>query len=149
MTASNHMNMRNCKLEWSTDNTTWYDASGYSNSVAVEGGEKATEETHVFDSNKPIINAGPDAGITVTARVLYTEGGSEIRAAAQSAYDNNTPFYLRWSPRNAVSGSKMFTTDPGFVKNPLYPQGEKSAAAAILLDLVLHASKINESTVTP
>ncbi len=139
--------MKNAKIEFSTDGLAWTDGSGHSNGIAWDGGERDTEGTTTFLGDKRILTQGKKGIATVTAKVVCTEGAADIAIAAQAAYDNGTPFYLRWSPRGGASGQKMYTTDAGIVKKPVIPQGESGSAAACLADIVLETPGITPSAV--
>lgn len=141
--------MKNCKVEMSTNGSSWTDISGYSNAIAWEGGERQTESVHTFDGDMPLIGGAKRDALSITAKVVYTEGGTDAAIAAQSAYENMTDFYLRWSPRGATSGQKLYTSSAGIVKNPVLPAGEASSATPILVDIVLEVASITPSTVTP
>ena len=143
--TTNQVTMVNCKIEGSTDGAVWTDISGFGNSVTFDGGERATEETDTFSGDTPIITAGKRGGLTVTARVVYTEGVSDPVEVVRAAYENLTPYYLRWSPKGGTTGQFQYTTTVGIVKNPVYPAGEANSAAPIMAEIVLAVAKITKA----
>lgn len=145
--TANGMSMKNCKVELSTNGTVWTDASGHSNEVAWDGAEKQTESTFTFDGKGPIITQGKQDAASLTIKVVYTEGASDPAQLAQSAYDNDTPLYARWSPRNGAQGVKRYVSSAGIVKKPPYPAGASNAAGAVLVDIVLECTGITQETV--
>ena len=141
------MSMKNCKLEWSTNGSSWSDASGVANAVTPDGGERDSEGTPTFSGDKRILTTGKRGLMTITAKAVYTENPADLVVAAQSAYDNDTDFYLRWSPKGGSSTNKMYTSDAGRIKKPPFPGGEVGSAAAILSEIVLETPGVTVSTV--
>jgi len=144
--ASGAISMKNNKVEISTDGVNWIDISGYSNEVTWDGAERATEGTTTFSGDKMILTTGKRELVNVNVKAIYTEGLADPIPVAQAAYDNDTDLYIRWSPKNAVAGSKMHTTDAGRVKKPCYPQGSSSEATAVLADIDLVAPGVTVTT---
>lgn len=139
--------MKNCRLEISTNGTTWTDISGFSNEVSWDGGERDTEGTPTFDGDTKLLTTGKRDLVTVTAKVVYTEGASDPVNTAQSAFEADTDLYLRWSPRGGSSGQRMYTTSAGRVKKPTFPQGATDSASAILVEIQLVTPNVTVSTV--
>lgn len=144
--TTEYYSMKNARVEFSTNGSTWTNASGGSNLVEWDGFERENEFTPTFDGDTKILTTGKREGGTVRFRAIYTEGASDITAAAQSAYDNDTPFYLRWSPRGGTSGQKQYTTLAGRVAKPVYPAGE-SNAASILVEVEVVTPGVSVATV--
>lgn len=145
--TTNQMSMKNAKIEWSTNGTVWNDGGGWANEIGPDGGERMTGGAHTFDGDKPVQTVGKKEMATITAKILYTEGASDMAVAAQTAYDNASDFYLRWSPKGGTSGNKMYTSDKGIVKNPVWPGGEAGSADPIAVEIVLETPGITASTV--
>ena len=144
--TTEYWTMKNAKLEFSVNGTAWTDASGYTNQVEWDGFERQNEFTHTFSGESPLLSTGKKEGGTVKYRAIYTEGAGDIVATAQSAYDNDTAFYMRWSPRGGGSGSKQYTTAAGKVTKPPYPGGELNAET-ILVEIEMATPSITPSTV--
>ena len=60
--------MKNCKVEFSTNNSTWVDISDEANSVSMSGFELETEATPVFGESKKVQTVGGFGIGTVTIR---------------------------------------------------------------------------------
>lgn len=139
--------MRNCVLESSTNGTTWTAISGFANEVSWDGGERDTDGVKTFEGDTPVQTTGKRNLITVTAKVVYTEGVSDPAVTAQTAYEAGTDYYLRWSPRGGTSGQRMYTSAAGRIKNPVLPQGDVNAATPLLVEIVLETPNVTPSTV--
>lgn len=138
--------MKNCKVEFSTNNSTWTDISAESNSVAMSGFELETEGTPVFGVAKKDQTAGGYALGTVTIRTMYAETTTGAWGLAHSAWVNRTPLYVRWSPRGGTTGNYRYTSDAGYVKNPVWPVGE-DGAAAIMPEVVLETPFVTQTSI--
>jgi hypothetical protein len=144
--TTEYYSMKNAKLEFSVNGSAWTDASGQSNLVEWDGFERMHEFTHTFDGDTPLLTTANKEGGSVRFRAVYTEGASDIAVTAQTAYDNDTAFYMRWSPRGGASGQKQYTTASGKVIKPVYPAGEVNADA-VLVEIEMVTPSIAVATV--
>lgn len=140
------ISFKDVKLEISTNGTVWTDISGFANEVGLGGGDRALAETFTFDTDTPIITPGKRASIDVTVKAVYTEGGSDPYVMVESAYQNGTKLYLRWSPKGGSAGQYSFAADPGYVAGPPYPRGSADSADAVPLEFTVKSPKITRST---
>lgn len=138
--------MKNCKVEFSTNNSTWTDISDESNSVTMSGFELETEATPVFGEAKKVQTVGGYALGTITIRTMYAETTTGAWGLADAAYNNRTELYVRWSPRGGTTGQYLYTSDAGYVKNPVWPVGE-DGAAAIMPECVIETPFVTKTTV--
>lgn len=138
--------MKNCKVEFSTNNSTWVDISDESNSVTMSGFELETEATPVFGEAKKVQTVGGYALGTITIRTMYAETTSGAWGLADDAYNNRTELYVRWSPRGGTTGHYLYTSDSGYVKNPVWPVGE-DGAAAIMPEVAIETPFVTKTTV--
>jgi len=138
--------MKNCKVEFSTNNSTWTDISDESNSVTMSGFELETEATPVFGEAKKVQTVGGYALGTITIRTMYAETTTGAWGLADAAYNGRTPLYVRWSPRGGTTGQYLYTSDEGYVKNPVWPVGE-DGAAAIMPECVIETPFVTKTTV--
>ena len=135
------------EVEYSTDGTTWVSCSEDTLSVAVEGGERATADTHTGDDTTPVVTFGPKGSLGVTVRGLYTcNAATDAVTVAQTAYDADTDLYFRWFPDGKVIGKPQYTTGASKVLGPVVPVGEFSSADAIAADIKVRTAKITQST---
>lgn len=141
------VSFRNCKIEMSTNGSTWTNISGFANSISVEGGERNIGEFFTFDGDTPILTAGKRGAFDLTAKVVYTEGASDPYEVFRAAYEAATDFYLRWSPKGGTSGQFMFTTGKGIITTPAYPGGEASSPDAIAFEFKIKVLTITKSVV--
>lgn len=137
--------MKNCKVEFSTDSSTWVNISGEANSVAMSGFDLETEATPLFSDSKKTQTVGGYSIGTITIRSMYAETTSGAWGLANSAFVNRTPLYVRWAPRGGTTGYYKFTSDAGYVKSPVWPVGE-DGAAAIMPEVVLETPGITQGT---
>lgn len=139
--------MKNCKVEFSTNNSTWVDISDEANSVSMSGFELETEATPVFGESKKVQTVGGFGIGTVTIRSMYAETTSGAWGLAHTAHTTPSAIYVRWSPRGGTTGQYRFTSDAGYVKNPVWPVGE-DGAAAIMPEVVIETPFVTQTTVS-
>lgn len=147
--TTTYYSMADAKVEFGVNGTAWTDASGMASEVSVEGGERNTASKHTFSGDTPIITKGKRTALTITINSVYTEGVTDIRKIAQTAYEAGSAFYVRWSPRGGSSGNLQFTAGPGIVKQALYPVGEPGDGETIMVSVVVEVASIAEAAVTP
>jgi hypothetical protein len=138
----------NCKVEFSTNGSSWTDVSGFASTIDLGGGARATGEAYTFDGLNAIVRRGKAESYEITVEVIYTEGAGEAYALAKAAYENGTDLYVRWSPKGGTSGNKQFATSPGIVTDPPYPKGEAGSGDPVLISVKLKCTTITESTVS-
>lgn len=138
--------MKNCKVEFSADNSAWTDISDESNSVTMAGFELETEGTPVFGESKKVQTVGGYALGTITIRTMYAETTTGAWGLADAAYNGRTALYVRWSPRGGTTGQYLYTSDAGYVKNPVWPVGE-DGAAAIMPEVSIETPFVTKTTV--
>lgn len=144
--TTNALSWANCKIQLSTNGTTWTDISGFANSVSVDGGERATSEFFTVDGDTPIVTAGKRGFLDITIKAVYTEEGGDAYAMGMAAYEGNTPLYAQWIPKGTGAGAYVFTTSMGRVTKPIYPQGAADSADAIQFELGISCGKITKTT---
>ena len=140
------LTMKNCKVEFSTNNSTWTDVTSETNSVAMSGFDLETEATGIFGQAKKDQTVGGYAIGTITVRSMYAENTTGAWGMAHSAWVNRTALYIRWSPRGGTTGNYRYTTDAGYVKSPVFPVGE-DGAAAIMPEVVLETPFVTQTTI--
>lgn len=136
-----------CKVEISPDNSNWADISGFSSTVSLDGGERATGVKFTFDGDTAILRSGKRGTLTVTINLAYTEGGSDPVETVRAIYEAGSDYYVRWSPKGGDSTEFLYTTDAGVVKQPLYPFGDAESPDPVMTDLVLETPKVTKSAV--
>lgn len=140
--------MRNCRLEVSTNGTTWTNISGWTNSVTVDGGERQTGETYVFGADTPTITLGPREPLTVTVKIVYDEttGTAYLTVAPVfESFSSAQQFWVRWSPRGGAAGQQMYTA-AGHLTALSYPAGEMGGDP-ILVEFTVRAPQITRSLI--
>lgn len=138
--------MKNCKVEFSINNSTWTDVSGDSNSVAMSGFELETSSVGIFGQAKKDQTVGGYAIGTVTVRLMYTETTTSGWGIAHAAWVARSALYIRWSPRGGTTGQYRYTTDAGYVKNPIWPVGE-DGADQVMSEVVLETPFVTQTTI--
>ena len=140
------LTMKNCKVEFSTNNSTWTDVTSETNSVSMSGFDLETEATGIFGQAKKDQTVGGYAIGTITVRSMYAENTTGAWGMAHAAWVNRTALYIRWSPRGGTTGNYRYTTDAGYVKSPVWPVGE-DGAAAIMPEVVLETPFVTQTTI--
>lgn len=143
------ISMQATKVESSVDGTNWTDITGFSNNISWDGGERQTENTPTFGTDTHIITKGTRTPTTVTLKSVYTEGASDPTIVADAAYRAGTAYYLRWSPKGATSGTRLYTSTAGVVKKSTAASGESGSPATVMVEIVIECADVVPSTVTP
>jgi len=107
---------RNAVVELSADGSTWFDISGYTQSVSPGDGTRLTGTAHTFDGPGPIIVAGKLDAQESTVSILYTEDTGGAYDRAKGYFDDaNSTCYLRVAPNGNTSGNFRFTSTKGVI----------------------------------
>jgi len=147
MTAPAVVTMRVAKPEISTNGSNWTDWSGYSNQVAIGGGDRELSEEFIFNEDVGVLSPGKRGHIELTLDVVYTEGGAEPFEVARAAYEAGTPFYMRFSPKGGGSTQFLFTSDSGYITKAPYIGGAASGGKAMVFQVVLATPKLTKSVI--
>lgn len=131
----------------STDGSSFTDISGNSSNVEPDGGDRKSGEFYTFDTDYAGLTRGKREPIDLKVSILYTEGGSDAWTVVNTAYENNTALYLRWSPKGNTTGNLRFTTGAGIVTSMIYPQGEAESPDAIMAEFTLKVPFVTKATV--
>lgn len=139
----------NSKIEISKDaGTTWVDISGFTNSIAVDGGERATSEFFTATGDIPIVTAGKRGLLEITAKCVYTEDATNAPfIIVHEASEAQTALMIRWSPKGGAVGNFRFTSSAGQVTKPVYPQGAADSADAIPVEFTIKCGSITKTTI--
>lgn len=137
----------NCKVEFSTNGTTWTDVSGFASTVDVGGGVRATGEAYTFDGLNAIVRRGKAESYEITIESIYTEGAGEAYAMTKTAFESGSDLYVRWSPKGGTSGNKQYTSSVGIVTDPPWPKGDADSGDPVLVTTKIKCTSITESTV--
>ena len=147
--TQNAISWKNCEIEISTDAATWKDISGFSNSIKVDGGERAIGEFFTVDGDTPILTAGKRSSLTITISAVYTEDAADAPyIMAQTAYEAESALYVQWSPNGGGVGDQQFTSSRGHVTQPVYPAGAADSGDPIVIEIVVAVASISKATIT-
>lgn len=139
---------RNAKIEISVDGgSTWVNISGQTNKLTVGGGDREIGTFFDAANDTPTLGAGKRNPLEVGVTVKYTETDSEAQGVLASAYENATETYVRYSPKGAASGDRMYTSDAGFVQNHPYPGQEVESGDPLRLEMTIMVGKLTKSLV--
>jgi len=141
------ISFKSCKVEVSPNGTTWTDISAHAVAVEVSGGDRGVGNVFFFGADVPVLIAGAREPIEITVRAAYTEATGEAFELARAAYEDGSPFYVRFSPKGGASGTFLFTSDAGLVKSLKYPQGEAGSGDPVLVEFVVTTPKLTKSVV--
>jgi len=122
-------------IGYSTDNSTYTDISGSTNSVEPGGGARKSGSQHTFGTDTPIVKVGRTEMVSTKIKILYSETAAEAAALIQAAYENMTACYLRMRPRGSTSTYWQFTGGPGYFTTFAAPKVDSDNAAPIAVDV--------------
>jgi len=145
--TTGHITLRNMKVEVSTDNSTWTNISGESNSIAISGGEIGSGEAYTAEGNLPLVGIGKVGLTEAKVKVIYVETSGSAWNTFFDAYVNGSDVYMRYSPKGGSTGNLMFTSGKGFVVSPVYPQGEVSDGNPTMCELTFKCPGFTKTTV--
>lgn len=140
----------NCKIELSDDSgDTWTDISGFTNSISVDGGERATSEYFTATGDIPIVTSGKRGLIEITTKCVYTEDAANAPyIMVHEANEAQDPLMIRWSPKGGAVGDFQFASSAGQCAAPVYPQGAADSADAIPIEFTIKCGSITKSVIT-
>lgn len=151
--TANAMSFKDCTISYTTDgSTTWTDMSGFANSIAISGGERASGEAYTFDGDTAILGKGKRAPLTVTVVAIYTEESTTAPYVALLPYYlAGTSVGLRWAPKGATGVSTaewLYTTlyTNSVFKNLAYPAGAANSADPTTVEIAILTPSISTST---
>src|SRR5512139_3285052 len=140
--------MRNLKIETSTDGgATWVDASGVTNSITVDGGEREIGTFFDAQNDTPTLGAGKRAELELKIRVKYTEQDDDGYDTFAQAYEDSSEIMVRYSPRGGAAGSRRYTSGAGYVKTNPYPGGDVQSGDPLRCDFSVVIPSLTKSTV--
>lgn len=140
----------NCKIELSDDSgDNWTDISGFTNSISVDGGERATSEYFTATGDIPIVTSGKRGLIEITTKCVYTEDAANAPyIMVHEANEAQDPLMIRWSPKGGAVGDFRFASSAGQCAAPVYPQGAADSADAIPIEFTIKCGSITKSVIT-
>jgi hypothetical protein len=110
---------RNSVIEVSTDNASWTNISGSSNSITPGDGSRLVGSAHTFDGDGPVITVGKLDVQESTISILYTETAGEAYETARAVFASttNNVLYVRSTPLGATTGNYRHTTGKGVISS--------------------------------
>jgi hypothetical protein len=140
--------MRNLKIETSTDGgTTWTDASGATNSITVDGGEREIGTFFDAQNDTPTLGVGKRSELELKVRVKYTEVDDDGFDTFAQAYESGDPIMVRYAPKGAATGARRYTSGAGYVKTNPYPGGEVESGDPLRCEFSVVVPSLTKSTV--
>lgn len=137
----------NSKIYISTDGTAFTDISGFTNNLAISGGDRIIAKLFTGAGGLPIVLADARDSVQVSVKCAYTEGAADPYAVAQAAYENATALYVRWEPKSGDTGEFRYTTSIGVVLHPPYPQGEYGSGEVVTFEFAIECTSITRTVV--
>jgi hypothetical protein len=134
------------KLEISSDNVTWTDISGVSQSLSGTEQTKMSGEVYTFDGNGPLIGGGKFEPLEIEVSIVYTETDAEGYELVREIFETagcDVEFYLRWSPRGGNAGDEVITTGNSRLTSFTYPPLDASAGGPIMAGFKVKAGALN------
>jgi hypothetical protein len=145
--TTTNMTWENTKLEFSTDNSSWTDISGSTNSVEDSGGEIDISKLFTHGTATPIVGFGKKTEHKIAVNVIYTETAGESWAILSAAYEANSDAYFRWSPAGGTSGKKRYTTSKGRITKLPYPSGKSESSDPVQISAELTCASVTPATI--
>lgn len=136
-------------VEISIDNATWTDISGFTNSLKIDGGERAVSEFFTLDGDTPILTKGKRSSLEINVSALYTETAGEAFDIVDGQYQANGPLYVRWAPKGSTTGNLRYTSSKGIPTKPVYPGGEASSSDAVPMEFTVKVASIAKAAIAP
>jgi hypothetical protein len=147
--TENAISFVDADVDISEDGAVWVPISGFTNSVAVEGGDRATSEFFTLDGDTPIVTKGKRGLINVTISALYTEVADEPYDVVSGVVEANGNLYVRWAPKGNTNGNNRFTTSKGIIVSPVFPTGAADSADAVPLEFTVRVGAITKAVIAP
>lgn len=137
------------KVEISANGSSWTDISGHSQKVSPGGGDRQVGEAYTFDGEGPIVKVGKKTSRETRVDIIYTEASADAFEVARAQFDaaGGGTLYVRWSPSGGTGGTKLYTTNAGFVKEFQYPEVDAEQTGPIKTFFVVQHSSITPSTI--
>lgn len=136
------------KVEFSTNFSSWTDASGFVATVEPSGGALQYGSLNTANQRAPIVTTGDLDPETVTVTGVYTEGAAELVRVAYAAKAAGTAFYLRWSKSGTI-GERRYSTDQNnsYVVEALEP-GRPGGPDPLTVNIVIATAKVDHATIS-
>lgn len=139
--VTDHITLRNAKVELSLDGSTWIDISGEANSVEPAGGKRKIAELEPVLSSRPVLFVGQAEAVDLKIKVVWREAPAAASAALYLAYEQRTPVFLRYAPKG-VGASIRYRTGPAFVVRQPLPGGTVDDGRPLLVEIQLKAEYV-------
>jgi len=146
MTSATPISFYNSKIEYSTDGVSWNDMSGYSNSLAVSGGDRAIGSFFDYSDDVPKLTAGKRASLDVALKIAFTRAAADVGDAFETAYEAGSAMYVRWTPGLFASGQKQFASGAGLIKSFSYPFGDADKGDPVVMSTTVTVPSITKGT---
>jgi hypothetical protein len=147
--TQNALSFVDAVIEISIDGVAWTNVSGFTNSLGVDGGDRAVSEFFTLDGDTPILTKGKRSMLDVAIAALYTEVDDEPYDIVSGVVAANGNLYVRWAPKGSGSGNLRYTTSKGIIISPVYPAGAADSADAIPLDFTVRVGSITKAAIAP
>ena len=137
------------KVEISVAGAVWTNISGHSQKVSPSGGERQVGEAYTFDGEGPIVKVGKKNTRELRVDIIYTEATIDAFELARGQFDTTGggTMFVRWSPSGGTGGTKLYTTDSGFVEKVQYPEVDSEMTGPVKTYFVVRHSSITVSTI--
>ena len=118
----------------SPDNSSWTDISGFSNAVTGTQQDRTSGEAYTFDGDKAIVGVGKREPDEAAIKIVYTEGSTEPFSVLRAAFENATPYYVRYTVKAATTGNKRYTSDVGYIISCPYPEVDSTSGDPVTVE---------------
>jgi len=139
------------KIEVTTDEITWYDISGSSQSIDAVEFTRTNGSTHTFDGDYALVTFGKQPATEITVNILYTEVAGEAFLRAVSALKNKSAFNLRWQAKDAGATTyyRFFTVGTSGVSTVSLPGNDATSGEPLVVSFTVIAGGIDYELIEP
>jgi hypothetical protein len=123
------------QVEISSDNATWIDISGQTQSMTPGAQTLMSGEAYTLDGDTPIVKGGKREPMESEFVIIYTETDAEAYEQARAIFESSdcgNVIYVRYSPGGGDADDEQLTSGEGTIVSFTYPPVSASEAGPIL-----------------
>lgn len=145
--TSDGLSMVDCKVEYSTNGTTYNDISGFSGSVEGTEQTRQTGVVYTFDGDVAIIRAGKREPLELTFNIVYTEGTGDPWELLRPYFEAGSAVYFRYSPKGGDATEFQFTSGAGYIISFPYPGGTSEGGDPVMQAWTFQTPQVTKAVV--
>ncbi len=135
-----------CYIEISANGATWTSLTDSGTVEIVTGtGKRRTTDLHPYGYDVAIIVPGRREPLQLI--ITYDCQDAARDNTIRQAYEAHSAFYVRYAPRGNATGNFLYTSDPGLVTSPPYPEGQRHSGTIVLNRFTFTAAQFTKSVI--